>query len=724
MKKNKLVLALAAIGAAGAAHAQGAADTPGTVIQMQAVRVQASADASAEGLAAPYAGGQVATGGRIGILGTRDNMETPFSVTSYTNELIQDRQARSVADVLQNDPGVRMGRGFGNFQETYFIRGFILYSDDIAYNGLYGMLPRQYIASEFFERVEVLRGASTFLSGAAPAGTTTGGAINLVPKRAPNEPLTRVTAGAGSGGQASLSTDVARRYNEDRFGIRFNAVARGGDTAVDDESSRLGAGLLGLDWRGENVRLSADIGWQDNRLKRTRPSVRVSGLDTLPDAPKASSNWAQSWTHSNERDTFATLRGEYDFNDRITGWAAFGVRDSKEDNLLAGLSLTDGRTGDGTSYRFDNVREELVHTGEVGLRAKARTGAVGHEFVVSANYYDHREKNAAGMTASLATNLYEPVSYAKSDFGPFTWAGGDLDDPGLLGRTRTRSFALGDTMSFVDERVLLTLGLRHQRIATRSYNYSADQLTDSYAASRNSPAAGLVFKIDPRFSVYANYIENLVKGATAPSDAINAGTTLKPYVSRQKEIGLKYDGGSLGAGLALFSTNRKSGQMDENDFFSASGEDRHQGAELTVFGEAARNVRVLGGVTWLDAKRRDTGTEGLDGKRVIGVPRWQANLGAEWDIPGVDGLTVDGRLVYTGSSYADAANTLRVPSWTRFDAGLRYVTDVADRLVVLRARVENIANRDYWATVGGYPGQGHLTLGTPRTFWLSASMEF
>jgi hypothetical protein len=97
--------------------------------------------------------------------------------------------------VLQNDPGVRVARGFGNFQESYFIRGFILNSDDVAYNGLYSLLPRQYIATELFERVEVLRGASAFLTGANPGGGGIGGAINLLPKRAPNEPLTRVSVG-------------------------------------------------------------------------------------------------------------------------------------------------------------------------------------------------------------------------------------------------------------------------------------------------------------------------------------------------------------------------------------------------------------------------------------------------------------------------------------------------------------------------------------------------
>lgn len=126
-KKNPLATAAGLLIAVGTAHAQDAA-----VQSLPVVTIRASADASAQGLSPNYAGGQVARGGRAGILGTRDNMDTPFSITSYTNELIQDRQAKSVADVLQNDAGVRVARGFGNFQEAYFVRGFILSSDDVA----------------------------------------------------------------------------------------------------------------------------------------------------------------------------------------------------------------------------------------------------------------------------------------------------------------------------------------------------------------------------------------------------------------------------------------------------------------------------------------------------------------------------------------------------------------------------------------------------------------
>ena len=714
-----------------AVHAQSAKPASDAgVVSLDAIKVEASADASAGGLAQPYAGGQVARGGRVGVLGTQDIMSTPFSITSYTNELIQDKQARSVGDVLQNDAGVRVARGFGNFQESYFIRGFILSSDDVAYNGLYSLLPRQYIATELFERVEVLRGASAFLTGASPGGDGIGGAINLVPKRAPNEPLTRFTTGISSGGQFSVSTDIARRFGPgDSTGIRLNVANRSGDTAIDDEHSRTSLVSLGLDWHSADTRLSADIGWQENKLKRARPNVTLRGVTSVPDAPHASSNYAQPWSYSNERDVFGTVRAEHDFSDKLTGWAAYGLRRSDEANSLGNVTVTNGRSGDGSFMRFDNTRKDSVDTGEFGLRAKLRTGTIGHEIVASASFFQLKKKNAYDYAQSLATNIYHPISYDLPSFGSTLSNGGDLDSPLLTGRVRISSYALGDTLSFLDDKVLLTLGIRHQRLSQRDYIYNTGKEQGAYDASRNSPAAGIVFKVTPSVSLYANYIEALVAGETAPQTAngkpvANAGQSLQPYVSKQKEIGVKYDGGGLGAGLALFSTDKPRAAYNASNAFTASGKDRHQGVELTVFGEPVRSVRVLGGLTFLDAKQRSTGNASIDGNRVIGVPRFQANLGAEWDIPGVRGLAVDGRVVYTGASYADDANTLKVPGWTRFDAGVRYMMDVDGHVVTLRARVENIANRNYWSSVGGYPGNGYLVLGGPRTFLLSASMDF
>ncbi|MCL7318382.1 TonB-dependent siderophore receptor, partial [Escherichia coli] len=90
---------------------------------------------------------------------------------------------------------------------------------------------------------------------------------------------------------------------------------------------------------------------QENKLKRARPNVTLRGVTSVPDAPDASSNFAQPWSYSNERDVFGTVRAEHDFSDKLTGWAAFGMRRSDEANSLANVTVTNGSTGDGNFYR-------------------------------------------------------------------------------------------------------------------------------------------------------------------------------------------------------------------------------------------------------------------------------------------------------------------------------------------------------------------------------------
>jgi iron complex outermembrane receptor protein len=708
--------------------------TPAATVRLQTLTVSASADASAQGLSAPYAGGQVAQGGRAGILGTRDTLDTPFSITSYTNALIQDQQAKSVGDVLQNDAGVRVARGFGNFQESYFIRGFILSSDDVAYNGLYSLLPRQTIATELFERVEVLRGASAFLTGVTPGGDGIGGAINLLPKRAPNESLTRVTVDGLTGfddgdPRGGGAVDVARRFGADNaFGARFNAAYRGGGSAIADEGSQLGVASLGLDWRGSDARLSGDIGYQDNRLTATRPNITLaSNLPYLPSVPDAASNFAQNWSYSNERDLFGTLRGEVDFTQSITGWLAYGLRRSKEANSLANPTVTDADTGDASYYRFDNTREDRVDTGELGLRGKLASGLVAHAWVVSAARFELATKNAYGFDFlnSQTTNIYAPLQIPQPAFGANAFFGNTLADPGLTNRTTLTSYALGDTLSVLDERGQLTLGLRRQELKIENYAYNTGTPDPAYEAGRSSPMAALTIRLAKPLALYANYVEGLSQGETAPATATaTPGRVLPPYVSRQKEVGLKYESRRLGANIAGFTTTRPRAVVTADDAFEASGADRHQGIETNIYGLAARGLRVLGGATWLDAEQKSTGDPAIDGKRVIGVPRFQANLGSEWDLPWLPALTLDARVVHTGDSFVDAPNTQRAPGWTRLDLGTRYALELGHRTLILRARLDNATDANYWASAGGYPGSGYLVVGAPRSLSLSAAMDF
>jgi iron complex outermembrane receptor protein len=266
--------------------------------------------------------------------------------------------------------------------------------------------------------------------------------------------------------------------------------------------------------------------------------------------------------------------------------------------------------------------------------------------------------------------------------------------------------------------VLVTVGARYQKLKDYGYDYNSGAPNAAYEEGALSPAAGIVYKPAKGVSLYANYAEALQKGPVANGvNIVNQGEIFPPFVSRQKEVGVKYDSGKLGMSAAAFTTSRPSGAVVGNRFGIYGGQ-RNRGVELNVFGMPVPGLRVLGGLTLLDAEELTTG------KDVIGVPKTQFNMGADWDVPGVQGLSLNARVLHTSRVYANAANTQRVPSWTRLDLGASYNLRVMERDVTLRARIENVADKDYWASAGGYPGYGYLVQGNPRSLAVSATVDF
>ncbi|WP_159561201.1 TonB-dependent receptor [Alcanivorax sp. S71-1-4] len=711
-------LSLAMLAATPFAHAQ--TQTPrqsgdGAYL-LETVEVQSSADASRDGLSQPFAGGQVAEGGQVGILGTQAVMDTPYSFTSYTELLIEDQQAASVGEILLNDPAVRVARGFGNYQQVYIVRGLPVFSDDMTYNGLYGLLPRQYLSSSFIERVQVFRGANTFLKGAAPGGSGLGGAVNVVPKRAPNDPMTQLTVGGQTGGHGHAAADIARRTDDGRFGIRLNAARRSGDMAIEGESSALSMAHIGVDYRGDALRVSADLGYQDHRVDGGQPNITIDGGVPIPDAPDATKSIGQSWTYSDSEDLFGTLRAEYDFASNVTGWAAFGARTSDESSIFANPTVTNVN-GDYTASRFDTAREDTVVTGETGVRVRFDTGGIDHTVSLSGSVYDLESKNAYAFGApAFSGNIYSPAPVALA---PNTVPGGNLSDPGRTIHTYFQSVALADQLKMLDERLLVTLGVRYQRLKDYNYDYNTGNRDTNFSYDEDAltPTVGILYKLTPTVSMYANYIEGLQKGARAGNTAANVGQTLDPYETKQSELGVKYDGGRLGGSVAVYRSRKPVAGQDANNIFKIVDHQKNTGLELMAYGQITPTMTVLGGISFLDAD--------VDGDKAIGAPETQANVNLEYRVPQWQDVTFDGRVIYTSSQYADAGNQQKVDAWTRLDLGARYLVPLANgTLLTLRGRVENVTGEDYWASSGGYPNAGYLTVGAPRTLLLSATFDF
>jgi len=670
-----------------------------------------------------FAGGQVARGGQLGILGNQDIMDVPFSISSYTAELIDNQQARTLGDVMKNDASVQVSKGFGNQAEVFVVRGFALGGEDLSFNGLYGVLPRQILSTPMMDRVEVFRGASAFLNGVSPTGTGIGGMINIVPKRAGEQPLNRVSLDYTSRSQTGGAVDIGRRWGaSNQFGIRVNAATRDGEAEPDDEVRRSTFGSLGLDYRGDRLRASLDVGYQKQYARQPRPTVQIEpGTLQVPDAPSGRVNYGQPWTFTDLETTFGMARVEYDLTDDWTTYAAFGGNHNRESGSYSTPRVN--AAGVGTSGRLDVPYNSDTWTGEIGVRGRVATGPLKHTLNVSANRIDFQKASASETGLRLPINLNDPVYGPRTARAGATQPVGNLADPFTTEHTRLASLAISDTVSFWDDRVALTAGIRHQEIRTKAYAAANGKLNAYYDESATTPVFGAVFKASDKVSLYANHIEGLAKGPIAPGGVTNANEAFPPGRSKQTEAGVKVDMGTYGATLGVFQIEQPatSGYTDPGtNTFSIVGEQRNRGIELNLFGEPVRGLRLLSGVTFIDAELTRTNGGLNDGNTAVGVPDYYWTMGVDWDLPMASGMSLQAQLLRAGTQYVDPANNLKLPTWTRIDLGARYATRIDGHNVVWRAGVENVADRAYWASANG----GYLTQGAPRTYKLAMSVDF
>jgi iron complex outermembrane receptor protein len=673
-----------------------------------------------------YAGGQVARSARLGVLGNRSINDVPFSVVSYTSKTIADQQARTVGDVLLNDASVRQSSGFGNFSQVFTIRGLPLSTDDIAFNGLYGVLPRQIITTEALERVELFKGPNAFVNGVSPSGSGIGGSVNLVPKRAEDTPTRSVTLDYASDSQTGGHIDLGQRFGEDdRFGARVNLARHGGETAVDDENKSSQLIAVALDYRGDRLRVSTDFGYQKERINNGRSVVYLTGTK-VPSPPSAKDNYAQDWSWSQLEDTYGMVNAEYDLNDNWTAYAAGGAKHTRENGQYSSLYVgNDGSAKVGFLY---SPHDEDNKSAMAGLNGHFATGPVTHQmnFGLSGIWGEQRSSYEAILQANRQPgNLYNPTQTPRPTN---TYFGSDIHDPRVVGKNRIKSAAVSDTLGFIDDRVLLTLGVRRQTIEVDSWNTATGVRGTPYSESITTPVYGLVIKPWEHVSFYANRIEGLAQGPTAPlTNVTNPGEVFPPKRSKQTEAGVKLDWENYGATLGVYrieqpnnATTRFPGQSQ--DTFTVDGEQINKGVELNVFGEPVDGLRLLAGATWMDTEQKSTSNGATDGNRAAGVPRFQYNVGADWDVPGIQGAAVSARMLRTGGEYVNAANSLSIPAWTRVDLGARYGFKADDKYITLRANVENVANKAYWSSAS--TANNYLTQGEPRTVKLSATVDF
>lgn len=685
----------------------------GSAIPLPTIAVEGAAGVPAQAmignLAPEYAGRQVARGGAIGVLGNKDMMDTPFNQTSYTAKKVEDQHARVLTDVLIDNPSVQiMSPRSGSNVDLFAMRGFLYQS--VLFGGLPSMMGSDTAMPELAERIEVLTGPSAMLNG----NLGMGGTVNVVPKRAGEETLMRVTPSFGSTENVGGHVDIGHRFGpEKQIGVRFNGVYRDGETAVKDISDERALLSLGLDYRGERLRLAVDLGYQMQDLEGVIPRLQLAAGAPVPTAPNGARNPGVPWSYKDQVDKFAVVRGEFDVTDSVTGYATVGRHDWQRDFLSNRLTITSANGNANGTTTLSNYQENN-YAGEAGVRTRFDTGPVGHEFITGAAV--SRVEWGIGEAAGPAftTNIYSPATIARPTIA--------LPDARRFTDTKLSSLFVADTLSILDKRAQLTLGVRDQKVDVTNYDTVTGAQASKSSEKALSPSVGLLVKPLEHVSLYGNFIQGLEGGEVVGPTFANSGTAFPPYKTKQYEAGVKVDWGVWTTTASVFEITRPSVVTNvAANTRVLDGEQRNRGLELNVFGEPFAGIRLLGGAMFLDPELTKTQGGATDGWQAPSAPDLQLRLSGEWDTPFMRGLTLTGRVLYTGEQYIDTLPSRRkIADWTRLDLGARYTFENAKsptgRPVTVRFNVDNVFGEDFWMSPN--------VMAAPRTFWLSTTFDF
>lgn len=671
-----------------------------------------------------YPGGMVERQVRLGALGNVDFMNMPTSSLAFGEKVLEQggEPARAFFDAATRHPAVLVGGCSTDNNVELQIRGHRFNTYDILVDGVPGLMPMGSNTLNWVERMEITPGGNVPLQGLGVMRSLTG-TINIVPKRAAESDFFQLKESVSGQNIYTHTVDWSMRHGEKReWGIRINGMYGDGKTGIEREQIKQENIVAHIDYRTEKSNSSVLYGWEKTK-HLGMPEVLMlgaewgKGVTKLPDPNKVIDNFMPDWSELSRSRKMLLLQHEQRVNGKMVVFAKGGFQtidypgylDSKPKLLDDAGSYELSISGNGTQSL------QSRHALSLGVRGEETLGAIRHLYTVG---YDRLgvisewSNGSNGTKSSLKNgNIYNAVplsSYKRPVVAPANY---------YVGTDNTaESWYLVDFISDAKDKWNVVFGARHQRLATRTET-----------RSRTLPTISVMYKPSQKMSVYGSYGASM-DVMTAPKDAANAYEALKPYEVKQYEIGIKHDSGKIATTLAFFDTRKPQGiytneMKDGKNFFRMDGEARYRGVEFNIFGKLAENLNIQGGFVSMTGEQKQMTNPALNGKLPQGLAKFNATLALEWLTP-VEGLSVDGRILYVGKTYADGLNRIRVPGWTRFDVGVKYEKEYGGHKYQLRGMVYNVANKRYWSSTVVNWGDGGVMYNPGRTGMISLSVDF
>jgi len=641
--------------------------------------------------------------------------ETPQSVSVITRQQIEDQNLNSVAQVLEQTPGVvvdSMGPA-GSDANHIYVRGFEVGSiqvDGINRPNTYGF--RDDLADMVsYDRVEVVRGATGLMSGTGDPGAT----VNLIRKKPTLETQRKLTLKAGSWDDYRQELDVSGKLSDSgNVRGRFVASNTNSQSYVDRQSLEKQAFYGVVEWDitdSTMLTVGAEYQEMDNEGAGNH-GFPMYNSDGSHFSPSRSFNSASDWSYHKRRTktVFTTLEHQLD-----NGWqlklSAEHNRRSYDDAFATAASGTVNPDGSGISTWTGRWAGEPRQTSfDLSAAGPFELFAREHQAYLGASHYRAYYRNDGYPLWAFQTidniNTWDG-SLAIPD-AIYTKSSEDALDETQDGLVASVRWSLADDLSLITGARVIDW----QRDETSTTLATGDTSRTSRSETGVvTPYLGLVYDLNENWSAYASYT-TIFK---PQSNKDVAGTYLDPLEGVNYELGLKSEffDKRLTNAFSVFEVHQDNLAVadgsnlapDGNQAYRAESGTKTRGFEMEVAGEILPDWQVSASYTYAVSKDSD-------GDRLnTEVPRDTLKLFTTYRLQALPHLKVGGGVRWQGTEYYKGAG----PNDETFTQAPYSVVDLMAQYAFtpqtsVSLNLNNVFDKTYYTAIGSRGWYG-----TPRS---------
>ncbi|MEP9207703.1 TonB-dependent siderophore receptor [Enterobacter roggenkampii] len=642
-------------------------------------------------------------------------LDIPQVVNTVSDQVLEDQHATTLDEALYNVSNVVQTNTLGGTQDAFVRRGFGANRDgSIMTNGLRTVLPRSFNAAT--ERVEVLKGPASTLYGILDPG----GLINVVTKRPERTFGGSLSATSSSFGGGTGQVDVTGPIDGTRLAYRLTGEYQDEDYWRNFGNERSTFIAPSITWFGDDATVTVLYSHRDYKTPFDRGTIFDLNTKKAVDVDRKT-RFDEPFNVTDGQSDLAQLNAEYRLNSQWTAKFDYSYSQDKYSDNQARVMAYDAKTGNLTR-RVDATQgsTQRMHSTRADLQGNVDIAGFYNEILTGVSYENYdllrtdmmRCKNVKGF------NIYHPV-YGKLNKCT-TVSAADSDQT-----LKQESYsAYAQDALYLTDKWIAVAGMRYQYYTQyagkgRPFNVNTDSRDEQW-----TPKLGLVYKLTPSVSLFANYSQTFMPQSSIASYIGD----LPPESSNAYEVGAKFDlFDGVTANIALFDIHKRNVLYNESvggeTIAKTAGRVRSQGVEVDLAGSLTENTNIIASYGYTDAKVLED--PDYAGKPLPNVPRHTGSLFLTYDIHnafagntltlGGGGHGVSRRSATNGADYY-------LPGYFVADAFAAYKMKL-QYPVTLQVNVKNLFDKTYYTSSIATNNLGNQ-IGDPREVQFTVKMEF